>query len=658
MNRSKKIFFYCLMVMLTLAVIEGMAQAAYYIAYGEVNRPPPDPASAAAARGDDVELFGRLDYTRISHPYYGYARPGTQWTMNRVPPRRREDGVMLIGLLGGSMAMFAADAFQSALEAWFQNNGIPLRPVVLELAYSGMKQPQQVMQVANILSLGGEFDIIVNLDGHNELIIAHENYFIEKISPFFPYGWQLQQELTGAQKLLAGRIYTLRQREQRLAVQGRAEPWRRSALYGIVNRYLRKRNAREISALNRKLATVPAEYNLETHGPIWPAESDDGVAPHRDDLTRIALRVWYRGSVLLAGLSRDAGAEYYHFQQPNQYVPDSKPLSDQELEDAYNPGSHRVRIYRDGYPLLLRLGDELRQQGINYHDLTRIFTDNRETLYRDLCCHVNSRGNELLAASMVQHLAPALRHRAALAGVRVGGGGITAGTALDAAVREVSPVHAVNKQYFDVRLTTAGNVRYTRDGCRPVDTAAPFFVRITPADAVDLTPAGAETGYNRAEFRFDRDGGARDAAGRCVVEYELPDYAVADVVTGQYSPETGRVWWRARLTRDWGFAIEITGEGMLRYSRDNCRPVHLAPGFFLHITPADAADLAPGGAEHGYDNFDFLGFSTADGMIDAAGRCTIERELPDYDIASILTGQHIPAVRGRLWESRIDLELP
>ena len=235
---------------------------------------------------------------------------------------------------------------------------------------------------------------------------------------------------------------------------------------------------------------------------------------------------------------------------------------------------------------------------------------------------------------------------------------MTGGTALDAAVREVSPVHAVNKQFFDVRLTADGKLRYAREGCRPADTADPFFVQITPVDAADLLPAGAESGYNRHNFSFDRDGGSRDAAGRCVVEYELPDYAVADVVTGQYRPETGRQLWRARITLDWGFAVEVAGAGVLRYSRDNCRPAHLATRFFLHITPADAGDLADGRAEHGYDNWDFPGLGPADEIIDAAGRCVVERDLPDYDIASIVTGQYIPAVGGRLWETRIELEGP
>ena len=652
MSRRKQALFYGLMALLTLAVIEGMAQAAYYIAFGEFNGGGPSRPATAGGAAD--ELAAREEPGPMLHPYYGYYVRGRANPLNQLPPRR-EDGVVLIGLLGGSVATDVAPAFQSALDAWFRDNDLPLRPVVLNLAWSGIKQPQQVMKIANTLSIGGEYDIVVNLDGRNELVLAHENYFNHGLFPFYPFWWQnaLSERPTDTQKLLAGRIYALRQREQRLDALAAAAPWRWSALYGIVNRYLRERAAAQILTLNYELAQVPPdEYRQQRYGPEL-ATAFDGY-----ELSRSAVRVWYRGSVILHDLSRTAGAEYYHLLQPNQYLPDSKPLTDQELAVAYDPEKLDVQAYRDGYPLFRRLGAELREQGINYHDLTQIFADRRETLYVDRCCHLNARGNELLAASMVQRLAPALRNRAALAGVKVAGSA-SAGNALYPAAEELSPVHAVNKLYFDVaRGDDDGTLRYARDNCRPADTAAPFFVQITPVDAADLMPGAAEFGYNRAEFSFDRDGGVTDAAGRCVVEYQLPEYDIANVLTGQYHPETGQLLWRSRITFDFGFAVERTAAGALRYARDRCLPVHLATRFFLHITPTDAADLHPGRAEHGYNNDDFPGLSPAAGAIDAAGRCVVERALPDYDVASIGTGQYIPGGGGRLWETRLDFEQP
>lgn len=39
----------------------------------------------------------------------------------------------------------------------------------------------------------------------------------------------------------------------------------------------------------------------------------------------------------------------------------------------------------------------------------------------------------------------------------------------------------------------------------------------------------------------------------------------------------------------------------------------------------------------------------------AGRRCVVERELPDYDIVSIRTGQYLINTGQRLWEARLDL---
>ena len=136
-----------------------------------------DPAAAAE---------GEMPIRPLIHPYYGFGSRNADNALNEVPPPRRQDGVVLIGLLGGSMAHNVTDAFRSALESWFREHASTLRPVVRGLALPGMKQPPQAIQITNTLALGGEYDIIVNLDSHNELILAHDNCFNYGVSPFDP----------------------------------------------------------------------------------------------------------------------------------------------------------------------------------------------------------------------------------------------------------------------------------------------------------------------------------------------------------------------------------------------------------------------------------------------------------------------------------------
>ena len=72
--------------------------------------------------------------------------------------------------------------------------------------------------------------------------------------------------------------------------------------------------------------------------------------------------------------------------------------------------------------------------------------------------------------------------------------------------------------------------------------------------------------------------------------------------------------------------------------------------FFLHLTPLDVDDLPAGRREYWFDNRDFR---FANYGVRAGGACVAVRELPEYPIAQISTGQYRPEV-GEVWK----VELP
>ena len=88
----------------------------------------------------------------------------------------------------------------------------------------------------------------------------------------------------------------------------------------------------------------------------------------------------------------------------------------------------------------------------------------------------------------------------------------------------------------------------------------------------------------------------------------------------------------------------------LYYAKRPCAAADTAARFFLHIYPADAADLHEHRRGQGFDNldFDFLdhGFMTDD-------KCIIRRELPEYPIERIHAGQFIHSDGGVVWEAEL-----
>ena len=517
------------MLLLTLLALEGMARIAYYAAYGQGygGRPPAAPVNLPAALTAPEPFEPWL----IAHPFYGFTAQGPYHAQNAMPPRPRRADTVVVALLGGSVAEQVEPFLQGALNRWFAANAPSRRPIVLGLANRGAKQPQQTLIVANTLLLGGEFDLIVNLDGFNEITASVTPGNLRGILPgfsLFPKWWNKRVGLTGADIALAGRIGVLRREQERLTRAGETSILRRSALFGLANRYRRERTAAEIIRLNHELAASEDAYNLERYGPrSWLlTESELRVA---------AARLWYRSSAMLARLAELSGADYYHFLQPNQYVPDTKPLSPQELDSAYDPQEALLPLVAQGYPLLTEFGPDFPPGGVNYFDLTGIFADNTETLYGDTCCHFNHRGNELLAAAMVQRLEPALLRL-------VAENPAAPVSPLAAARRPVAPSTAPATPEFQVYLgAERKSLEFVREGCDPEDTEPRFFVDITPQDLADLPPQRLARGFDNLDFSFAEAGGVL-SQGQCAVQIPLPDYPIAYIATGQYVPVAGQIW--------------------------------------------------------------------------------------------------------------------
>ena len=97
------------------------------------------------------------------------------------------------------------------------------------------------------------------------------------------------------------------------------------------------------------------------------------------------------------------------------------------------------------------------------------------------------------------------------------------------------------------------------------------------------------------------------------------------------------------------FDLYLDGDKLI-YVKEPCALADTAAKFFLHISPADAADLPGWRRQYGFDNRDFL-FEWHGVMFD--GKCLAVVGLPGYAVAGIRTGQHISG-QGEIWS----VELP
>ncbi len=211
----------------------------------------------------------------------------------------------------------------------------------------------------------------------------------------------------------------------------------------------------------------------------------------------------------------------------------------------------------------------------------------------------------------------------------------------------------------------AGRLIYAKEPCTPADTAAAFFLHITPTDAADLPVGREQHGFDNRGFNFYQ-AGALVAGQQCIASAALPDYNIANVHTGQYVPGAGVIWeleyepgMEERLRSELDAARQAQSPviqadfaiyhnaGRLIYAKQPCTPSDTVAPFFLHLVPTAAADLPASSRQHGFDNRDFA-FEMAGVLSD--GQCIASVALPEYDITIIHTGQYTPGA-GRLWET-------
>jgi len=139
-----------------------------------------------------------------------------------------------------------------------------------------------------------------------------------------------------------------------------------------------------------------------TNGPRFPLDGQASLPQEIAD-------TWMRSSLGLKALAEAFGAKYFHFLQPNQYLPDSKPMGAAERKKAILPESGLNQLVPEIYPLLIDGGNQLRLAGVNFYDLTLIFKDQQEARYKDTCCHFNRTGVRELARQIGQSIVQQLK---------------------------------------------------------------------------------------------------------------------------------------------------------------------------------------------------------------------------------------------------------
>ncbi|MCP4396409.1 MAG: hypothetical protein GY801_03725 [bacterium] len=137
----------------------------------------------------------------VLHPYLGYVEAPSQGSISEFgffgdtreaplsPPKTEHN--IIAGAFGGSfaneMTLQSKDILREKIQQIprFRNKEI----IIHTLALRGYKQPQQASALMYFLLLGGYFDMVINLDGFNEVAMSPVTNLPNRVNPFFPKNW-------------------------------------------------------------------------------------------------------------------------------------------------------------------------------------------------------------------------------------------------------------------------------------------------------------------------------------------------------------------------------------------------------------------------------------------------------------------------------------
>ncbi|MGK0156764.1 MAG: hypothetical protein ACI9SE_003736, partial [Neolewinella sp.] len=358
-------------------------------------------AQQAANAGRVVNPFLGYVYTYAGKHVSGFEISNHGFVDTDSPLQTRRDDRYVVAVTGGSVALqlglYAGDVLVAELQKSAALLGKQVQ--IVRMGLGGWKQPQQLFAMQLAWLRGGEFDAVINLDGFNEVAMVAQNVQ-SGVPAWFPRGWgRLMDHRPSREQLLRlGRLALLLDQRVAAAESAASVAWSPTlqALWLTRDR----RMVSELGELRKVIANDDATVGPAAIGP--GLEGRDTEASRRD-----MVDLWRRASMELRALCDQHGARYFHFLQPNQYVPGAKVMLAEEIlvavDEQTGPGSMRQAVLH-GYPLLQAAGRELVGSGIDFTDLTMVYRDHQEPLYVDKCCHVGKRGNEILATSIASHI--------------------------------------------------------------------------------------------------------------------------------------------------------------------------------------------------------------------------------------------------------------
>jgi len=367
--------------------------------------PPSDQASKNEATQQQLHpYFGFVDRVGLSHRFldsqidhvsnnFGFA------SEHPYPFKRQHPNQFLVGVFGGSVAANYSffELEKNILAAQLKKlPGLANKEViVLPFAMGAFKQPQQLIVLSYFLSLGQDFDLVINIDGFNDVALSYINYK-DGLDPSMPCGYifmPLVALATGSNSEAELQL-TLQVIKDRRSLEDSIKSVETSRfasgymLAWLRAKFSQRRYREDVVKLDQLRTSTKRLGQSLFQIPVQ-------AKPTEDQAFEEAVASWAGSSLMMKQILDQRNIPYFQFLQPNQYQPTGRAFGKDEASIAIDGASPFRSPVLKGYPMLLAEVGRLQHKGVHVQSAINVFDSVKEAVYGDNCCHYNQLGNRI-----------------------------------------------------------------------------------------------------------------------------------------------------------------------------------------------------------------------------------------------------------------------
>ncbi|MEG4407779.1 hypothetical protein [Microcoleus sp. MON2_D5] len=362
------------------------------------------------------------------HPFFGFIqkpgpdfRPGFK-TNNygfispyNYPFKKTKPNQFVIGVFGGSVASgYAIFEVQNQILPQYLKQLPGLKDkefIILSFATGGYKQPQQLLVLNYFLALGQELDMVVNIDGFNDVALSNLNNKnkVDLAMPSIQHIWPLANFANNSLSTKAMEA-TLRIQENKTRIN--------QGLSSLQNCSLAACNA---------LTSVYVQHLVNNYKTDLLKFEEERTKQQKDDSASVIYintnksvlqdsvafeemaRNWAKSSIFMHKVLSASNVPYFHVLQPNQYYQTKRVFGEAEKQIAFNKETPYAKSVQIGYPALFKKFPNLEKNNINILNAVNVFDKNKEAVYVDSCCHYNQAGEEIFSNYVGRSILESLR---------------------------------------------------------------------------------------------------------------------------------------------------------------------------------------------------------------------------------------------------------